>query len=964
MRDKGSFAGAWHLTQIAVAAILAIVCASLTGCGSAGKASASAAQVVNAPAVSFSSPTGPSTATFPPQLVGGPPSQQVQITVTNSGNQPLTITAVAVGGTNASDFSQTSPSCMAAAIAPGGTCTIGVTFTPAAAGSRSATLTLTDNAKNESIALSGTGTNFTATCNPSSCAVAGTVVGQTNAETITVANPVSSGLATLTISGLAFSGTNSGDFIASNNCTNAPIASGSSCTITVTFAPVTPVGGSRIATLTMTSNGTPSQVPVVLSGTSITQAQASLLSNSLVFTTQGVGIQSAAQGMLVTNTGSATLMLLASGIKLSGTNPGDFTATTSTCTSVPVGGTCNVDVTFKPTDVGTRSATVTLTDNGVPSPQTFTVSGTGIASSVVVSPTMIAFGGVNVQVPTPFNPGSKVISVDNVSSTSSFSITAINGLSGTPFSVNADGVNPLPLPHLISPGQRFTFGVEFAPSVNTDFSATLTIVTDSQGDYIVPLTGTGLTSPCGATTGYCALTSTGIITPSPLPSPFPNANQFYNDTDFANPPALPNGPRVLRVTDSHTADAMNVCQSFVQNPPSCAQRSWETVSGAESNTWNADTTKFYVAMNGNSRISVYDFDPVNFSATFDPVNDAGATSLINLAGGEPSWSHSNPNILYSFHTKFDHKIQQYDFSTGQYTQLLDLDVDCPGLVLTAADTNLTGMASSYDDNRVLFRAGGATQNDERFAGVWDRTKGCTWYDAKFDFTGGSWGFQCTHCVGYTTTQIAAISGTHNARMSGDGKTLHLAVAGAPIGDVFWQPDATTQAEAFIVCPDCQGHTVFGYNRFGDGSGLTGNFWRARMATDPNHTIVNLGMREDNQQDDQHSSWNNDRMGVQLPYVPDLYVNVPTLSICSQVTIATMGEVLGIATDGSDVEWRFAHNRTWPCDNTQVQFFWSPRGNVSQDGRYFMFTSNMEQTLGQDLGVPQLLRTDVFIVELK
>ncbi len=963
MRDKGSFAGAWHLTQIAVAAILAIVCASLTGCGSAGKASASAAQVVNAPAVSFSSPTGPSTATFPPQLVGGPPSQQIQITVTNSGNQPLTITAVAVGGTNASDFSQTSPSCTAAAIAPGGTCTIGVTFTPAAAGSRSATLTLTDNAKNESIALSGTGTNFTATCNPSSCAVAGTVVGQTNTETITVANPVSSGLATLTISGLAFSGTNSGDFIATNNCTNAPIASGSSCTITVTFAPVTPVAGSRIATLTMTSNGTPSQVPVVLSGTSITQAQASLLSTSLDFTTQGVGFQSPAQGMLVTNTGSATLMLLASGIKLSGTNPGDFTATTSTCTSVPVGGTCNVVVTFKPTDVGTRSATVTLTDNAVPATQTFTVSGTGIATSAVISPTMVAFGGLNVNVP---NPGSKVISVDNVSPTQSFQIAAINGVSGTPFSVNADGVNPLTLPHVVAPGQRFTFGVQFAPIVNTAFSTTLTIVTDTQGSYDVPLTGTGLTSPCNATTGYCSTTRTDLVTPSPLPNPFPTAGQIYVDTDLGVPGV---GSRILRVTDIHTADAMNVCLSFVQNPPSCASRSWNTVSGAESNTWNADTTKFYILMNGNSRFSVYDFDAINFSATPDSISDAGAPSLINLAGGEPSWSHANPNIIYGFHTKFDHKMQQYDFSTGQYTQLLDLDVDCPGLVLLPTETNLTGLANSYDDNRVVFRAGGTTQNDERIVGIWDRTKGCTWYDVKNDFTGGSWGFQCTHCVGYTTTQIAAISGSHNARMSGDGKTLHLAVAGAPIGDVFWQPDAPTQAQAFIVCPDCQGHTVFGYDHFADGSGLTGGFWRVRQASDPNNTIVNLGPREDLFNDDEHASWNNDRMGTaQLPFLVDLYANQPTKTASSQVLTPTMAELLGIATDGSNVEYRFAHNRSWSGDSTQnppvVEFFWTPRGNVSQDGRYFMFTSNMEQTLGQDLGVPQLLRTDIFVVELK
>jgi len=44
-------------------------------------------------------------------------------------------------------------------------------------------------------------------------------------------------------------------------------------------------------------------------------------------------------------------------------------------------------------------------------------------------------------------------------------------------------------------------------------------------------------------------------------------------------------------------------------------------------------------------------------------------------------------------------------------------------------------------------------------------------------------------------------------------------------------------------------------------------------------------------------------------------------------------------------------------------FWdTPRGNVSQDGRFFMFTSNWDSTLGKDQsGQP---RQDVFIVRLE
>jgi hypothetical protein len=57
-------------------------------------------------------------------------------------------------------------------------------------------------------------------------------------------------------------------------------------------------------------------------------------------------------------------------------------------------------------------------------------------------------------------------------------------------------------------------------------------------------------------------------------------------------------------------------------------------------------------------------------------------------------------------------------------------------------------------------------------------------------------------------------------------------------------------------------------------------------------------------------------------------------------------------------WRFAHTYS-----TARNGFWStPRGNISQDGRFFMFTSDWEDQLGK--GQNDKYRTDVFIVELK
>ena len=80
----------------------------------------------------------------------------------------------------------------------------------------------------------------------------------------------------------------------------------------------------------------------------------------------------------------------------------------------------------------------------------------------------------------------------------------------------------------------------------------------------------------------------------------------------------------------------------------------------------------------------------------------------------------------------------------------------------------------------------------------------------------------------------------------------------------------------------------------------------------------------------------------------------------------MGEIIAVSTDGSGRIWRFAHHRSAINSGTSMQGggdFWStPRGNISQDGRYFLFDSNWEDTLGAD---PKGgYRKDVFIVACK
>jgi hypothetical protein len=79
------------------------------------------------------------------------------VQLTNSGQTPLDISNISIGGTDAGDFSQTNncPAILSSTMS----CTISVTFTPSVKGARAGTLIVTDNvaAGQSTVALTGTG---------------------------------------------------------------------------------------------------------------------------------------------------------------------------------------------------------------------------------------------------------------------------------------------------------------------------------------------------------------------------------------------------------------------------------------------------------------------------------------------------------------------------------------------------------------------------------------------------------------------------------------------------------------------------------------------------------------------------------------------------------------------------------------------------------------------------------------
>jgi hypothetical protein len=322
----------------------------------------------------------PSAIDFAAQAVGTSSAAQ-SVSLANAGNSSLALTSVTTTG----DFSETNT--CGSELAIQANCTIDVTFTPTESGGRTGTLTLTDDlvTSPQTLSLSGTGTGPTASLSPTSLPAFSSQNVDTSSkpQTLTLTN---SGNADLVITGMAISGTDGPDFSQTNTCASS-VAAGVSCTINVTFKPNS--AGLRTATLTVTDNSNGeagSTQAAILTGTG-TAPEVSLTPASVSFGGENVGTASSASTVTLTNNGNASLAI--SGLAISGSAGKDFaiepSSTCSTKTAVAAGKNCAVSLLFTPSAAGTRSATLTITDNANDAragTQTVALSGTGKSFSL------------------------------------------------------------------------------------------------------------------------------------------------------------------------------------------------------------------------------------------------------------------------------------------------------------------------------------------------------------------------------------------------------------------------------------------------------------------------------------------------------------------------------------------------------------------------------------------------------
>jgi len=239
---------------------------------------------------------------------------------------------------------------------------------------------------------------------------------------------------------------------------------------------------------------------------------------SLAFPNTAVTVTSAPMTVTVTNSGSATLTI--SSVTITGANASVFAISQNTCTTVAANASCTIAVTFTPPAAAGYLAAVTIADNATGSPQTVSLSGTGVPSGAGISfsPTALAAGQI-----LSGSTAQMTLTVTN-SGTSSLSIsaTSITGTNAGSFAITSNGCT-----NAVSAGNVCQMTVNFSPTSTGSFAATLNVTDNAPASpQTVALSGTAVTesNKCGTPN-----------TTSPLQTP-PTANyagKTFNGTVMA-----------------------------------------------------------------------------------------------------------------------------------------------------------------------------------------------------------------------------------------------------------------------------------------------------------------------------------------------------------------------------------------------------------------------------------------------
>ncbi|MGA8043187.1 MAG: choice-of-anchor D domain-containing protein, partial [Terracidiphilus sp.] len=379
----------------------------------------------------------PASLTFSGTILGQSSAAQV-VQLTNTGGVALTSISVVASGPY-----QVASNC-GTQLAAGSSCSLSVTFTPAAAGTQTGALTVTDILKSQTVPLTGTGLLPPAfAVSPMSLTFPSQQLGAASTpQTLTVSNTGGAPMANV---GFQITGPSAASFSVGATTCGATLANSTSCTVQILFTPTTAGGSSATLTLTSSTLGV-KPATVALSGSGQAPAGLNVSSVQLAFTMANLGQASAAQTVTVSNSGTAA----ATGLTLFTAAP--FSLAQNTCgVSLAAGGSCTVAIVFTPTANGSVNSTLTIS-SPVFAPATVLLSGVGgLAGSVQITPGLVTFPTTGIGA----TSAAQTVTLTNNSPVTLLGL-ALSASSGFQLANNT-------CPASLAPGASCTTGVTFAP---------------------------------------------------------------------------------------------------------------------------------------------------------------------------------------------------------------------------------------------------------------------------------------------------------------------------------------------------------------------------------------------------------------------------------------------------------------------------------------------------------------------
>jgi hypothetical protein len=462
----------------------------------------------------------------------------------------------------------------------------------------------------------------------------------------------------------------------------------------------------------------------------------------------------------------------------------------------------------------------------------------------------------------------------------------------------------------------------------------------------------------------------GYPTPIPCPSSagcvgggaLTGAGYYFTPSDFNTP--------LLRITDVNT---------YTSN----SSRSFATDCGgsAEANLFDVTNTRFYVC-DGGTGVHIFGLDT--------SVNPPKATLLYGTytlasCGGDGStgnafFSFTQPKLIYAaaWNQRKDPVICSYDVSStssgptlanGKIKQVVDL-ADCvPSLAGVGTSTYLGEVSASGDDQTVAaYPSATNGQGSGTYVVIVNRKLGCRVWNTATGFVSGAYGGAPLGSVG-----IADRFTVHNVRLSKAGTYAKVTIQNCVNNNCnsglnqtyIWQINSLTVLPISIASPEYGGgHQAIGYNEWINNGGTPNSpnqpfDIRSVSSTVPSF-VPTLYPSGSNPMDG-HWSWNNDNSGDTVPFFGTF--SNGTSFAPSQ---AWNDEIVALAPDGS-VSWRFAH--TYASNQSQSFSARYAIGNVSQDGSFYLWSTDWDGMLGNTNGVSAACtigtscRADVFMAVL-